>query len=414
MITDIESENNSQSYTLRTTKFRKEDIVWAKIEGYPRWPGTIIDIKLNKDTGDKEFLVNFIGERSHATLPENKLTPYDEDKEANARHATKALRKAILIADDIQAGKTTQEEEDAKMLMKKRAMAKKAALNLKRRKLEAASSVPPLNTTLPSLQKDINDQLQGNIGRQEKRLWNTFEQEKHYLKELLLGTDPKKVLAGQRTVEKFIKTLSINALKLEQMLETRIGIALQDFFNNCSPTSVLSQLRQKVGRKIEELKTDVILTLFGMDTSCNIADLVEQTPDDDLFFGSSDAKLDTASGPEPMADASILDINIANPQSADLQKIGQQENGELKENKGNENKNENSEDKKDNENSSGSDSSSDEESGSESSSSIVGVELETLAVDTILMISACQEFTQLLEKVYIFLITRFKVCETKS
>jgi hypothetical protein len=51
--------------------YSKGELVWAKIRGYPWWPGVVSKICEEKfENGERrtELIVNFIGENSHSRL----------------------------------------------------------------------------------------------------------------------------------------------------------------------------------------------------------------------------------------------------------------------------------------------------------------------------------------------------------
>lgn len=64
-------------------EFRVGDYVWAKMKGYPPWPGRIIEhgpeIKLAKTKGKQ--LVHFFGTENYAMIPEEVIWPFEEFKE---------------------------------------------------------------------------------------------------------------------------------------------------------------------------------------------------------------------------------------------------------------------------------------------------------------------------------------------
>ena len=51
---------------------KQNDVVWAKIKGFPWWPGVIGSIGRSKDLSF-DYLVNFLGDFSYAKLPDNKI-----------------------------------------------------------------------------------------------------------------------------------------------------------------------------------------------------------------------------------------------------------------------------------------------------------------------------------------------------
>lgn len=63
------SEQTSQYNQTTSIDYQIDQIVWAKIKGYPWWPAQIFSFeKLSNDT----FIsVNFIGHKSHAELKQN-------------------------------------------------------------------------------------------------------------------------------------------------------------------------------------------------------------------------------------------------------------------------------------------------------------------------------------------------------
>eukprot|EP00826_Nyctotherus_ovalis_P021062 TRINITY_DN1672_c0_g1_i3.p1 TRINITY_DN1672_c0_g1~~TRINITY_DN1672_c0_g1_i3.p1 ORF type:complete len:292 (-),score=70.42 TRINITY_DN1672_c0_g1_i3:362-1237(-) len=79
------------------TNFRRGNIVWAKISGYPWWPGEVVGFR--RDANSVSVAVNFIGHKSHAYLPISKVAEYKARKDKNAKTRCKGLSEAIKIAD---------------------------------------------------------------------------------------------------------------------------------------------------------------------------------------------------------------------------------------------------------------------------------------------------------------------------
>jgi len=61
--------------------YTKGEVVWAKIKGFPWWPGVVAKVIEQKDNPDnfQEILVNFIGENSHARLPLDKVAKFNQN-----------------------------------------------------------------------------------------------------------------------------------------------------------------------------------------------------------------------------------------------------------------------------------------------------------------------------------------------
>ncbi|EAS04587.2 PWWP domain protein (macronuclear) [Tetrahymena thermophila SB210] len=94
-------------------KYSKNDLVYAKIRGYPWWPGIIGEIKMKPgENGEKkyELLVNFIGDHSHSMVNEDKLQKFYVKEIDFKNKKRKKLMQSIQIANDIYNGKYTYEE----------------------------------------------------------------------------------------------------------------------------------------------------------------------------------------------------------------------------------------------------------------------------------------------------------------
>jgi len=97
--------------------YAKNQIVWAKVKGYPWWPAIVA--KSNQGRGgtiEDEVLVNFVGENSHATLRMDKIADFEEEYEMHSNTKSKKLIDSIKIAKRITDGETTYEQEKEKML----------------------------------------------------------------------------------------------------------------------------------------------------------------------------------------------------------------------------------------------------------------------------------------------------------
>ena len=110
-----------------TKIFHQNDVVWAKIKGFPWWPGVIGQIGRARD-GSIEYLVNFLGDWSYSKLPENKLSNFENKFKEYANRKNRKQNEAIKIAQKIIEGETNFEVEQRKM--EKRAEMSRASSNI--------------------------------------------------------------------------------------------------------------------------------------------------------------------------------------------------------------------------------------------------------------------------------------------
>lgn len=70
------------------------EVVWAKIRGYPWWPGIVNSVQ-NDDPEEVIFKVSFFGDTTHAFLDETKVAKFEANftqYEAEGRNSKKLLR----------------------------------------------------------------------------------------------------------------------------------------------------------------------------------------------------------------------------------------------------------------------------------------------------------------------------------
>lgn len=80
-------------------RFRLNDMVFAKCQNYPYWPGKIIAVI----THNASYKVLFYGEKSEATIDESSILPFNEETHRKmslegSYRTNKALRYSITIA----------------------------------------------------------------------------------------------------------------------------------------------------------------------------------------------------------------------------------------------------------------------------------------------------------------------------
>ena len=92
---------------------KEKDIVWAKIKGYPWWPGTIRAISSHKNqTNNKKFskkkvyTVDFIGNKSHGEVSKNDINLFRQNYEEHCKTKNPSLIKSIELAKKLYQEKT--------------------------------------------------------------------------------------------------------------------------------------------------------------------------------------------------------------------------------------------------------------------------------------------------------------------
>jgi hypothetical protein len=97
---------------MESRKFKKGEVVWAKVRGFPWWPGVVKTMmhRISKSQDETKVVVNFIGDNSHANLPLNKVERFmpKYDEYANTKH--KALLNSISVAKKIHSGELSYEK----------------------------------------------------------------------------------------------------------------------------------------------------------------------------------------------------------------------------------------------------------------------------------------------------------------
>ena len=90
-------------------KFKKGEVVWAKVRGFPWWPAVVksLNIKLAKQNDDEIesrqtlVLVYFVGDNSHSELPINKIEKFASKYEEYSKTKKKCLINSIKQAKKI-------------------------------------------------------------------------------------------------------------------------------------------------------------------------------------------------------------------------------------------------------------------------------------------------------------------------
>ena len=156
--------------------FKKGDIVWAKVRGFPWWPGVIrriIVLKNNKSDSseEKKYVIDFIGDNSHVQLPLNKLEIFEEKSCKYTLNKNKRLQNAIEKAKRMKKeekykenkedtttinSKEKSEDNDTKFLGKKIKSINSIKENLLAKKKSKNEAVQTEKHSNPNIKININ------------------------------------------------------------------------------------------------------------------------------------------------------------------------------------------------------------------------------------------------------------------
>ncbi|CAK89927.1 unnamed protein product (macronuclear) [Paramecium tetraurelia] len=82
-------------------KFEINEVVWAKVLGYPWWPAQISSISNGKTGTNQSYRVNFLADGTHADCRLEKVKKWNDRP---TQTETKKLKEAIELANQIQTG----------------------------------------------------------------------------------------------------------------------------------------------------------------------------------------------------------------------------------------------------------------------------------------------------------------------
>ena len=213
--------------------FKKGDIVWAKVRGFPWWPGVIrriIVLKNNKSDSseEKKYVIDFIGDNSHVQLPLNKLEIFEEKSCKYTLNKNKRLQNAIEKAKRMKKeekykenkedtttinSKEKSEDNDTKFLGKKIKSINSIKENLLAKKKSKNEAVQTEKHSNPNIKININLNVV-NTNHNIVNIQSTatsFEQKNYKI----VNDDESSVNQSQieeENYEKKLKTLIMNLL----------------------------------------------------------------------------------------------------------------------------------------------------------------------------------------------------------
>ncbi|CAD8054268.1 unnamed protein product [Paramecium primaurelia] len=247
--------------------YSKDEIVWAKIRGYPWWPGIIAEVIKDKQSSEPtKYLVNFIGDNSHSTLPFQSLAKYQEKyEEIVQKIKTKQHKDSVTAADQILKGQSTYEIESKKISKKKnftKTVSKKKRTrsssseehsgiygSSRKSKMDSEDSTKPDNfsSEIQELLKLMTETKLNPLQIETKisSLIQIVDLDRPDIMEILQGPNGKLLMEIQaRLTDK--KNLSQAQVDFTQFLEKLKSIVLRTYFD---PTEIIQQLHQVSGQK---------------------------------------------------------------------------------------------------------------------------------------------------------------------
>ena len=180
---------------METGEPKEKDIVWAKVKGYPWWPGTIRNISYRSIQNSykgfskkKIYIVDFIGNKSHGELSKNDIKSFKQNYEEHCKTKNPSLIKSIELAKKLYNEKFSNgiidifEEEEKIVSDKKLNIIKEE--HIKNEKNEKEKRYNLLNKKRKE-SKDIKDE------EEEKKKEEETEKDKKEEKKNLTNNDIK-------------------------------------------------------------------------------------------------------------------------------------------------------------------------------------------------------------------------------
>ncbi|CAG9329170.1 unnamed protein product [Blepharisma stoltei] len=133
--------------------FYVNQLVWAKVDGFPWWPGIVISTELDSVT------VYFIGENSHATLKPSKVCAFEE-KEPTGEDPW--LLRSIRAAKKLQSPITIDQIKQANEKLERKQ-------KIKKRQRKEESSEDNLESKIAELHRILDNKIKGQDTSSAKR-----------------------------------------------------------------------------------------------------------------------------------------------------------------------------------------------------------------------------------------------------
>lgn len=242
--------------------YEVDEIVWAKIQGYPWWPAIIADIETNRFNGKYQANVNFIGDNSHAFLPYEKIAKFKEKMEVYSRVKNKKLKNSIAAAMNILKRKSLYCEKltllnnnpyntnpsflDGKantISQQIKRMSNSSEINA----VDSSQSLLESNKKSKYDSSDI-DYFPANI--QNNTYTNLLQSESDYLRDLLNqfknSGNSQYILDQNKKINDCLRVILESNLNVTQLIQTDIGKMLQQLANKIKTDAILLHIYSKL------------------------------------------------------------------------------------------------------------------------------------------------------------------------
>ena len=97
--------------------FMEEEIIWAKLRGYPWWPAILVSIKKDINTDEQKYRVVFFGNFIQATLKKLYISKFDKNYKQYSKTKNKDLNDIIKTAKEINDSEDTEKNKKIKEII---------------------------------------------------------------------------------------------------------------------------------------------------------------------------------------------------------------------------------------------------------------------------------------------------------
>ena len=97
----------------------EEEIIWAKLRGYPWWPALLLSVKQDINSKEEKYRVVFFGNYIQATLKKIYISKFDKYYKQYSKTKNKDLIDIIKTAKDINDNKDGEKDKKIKAIISK-------------------------------------------------------------------------------------------------------------------------------------------------------------------------------------------------------------------------------------------------------------------------------------------------------